>query len=458
MAKACRTTEQFICEAKNIRKEDFCYNFVSYVSSNEKINIFCNTCQTHFYPTPSNFLGGSNCPTCSLIKRTNKDIEKFRSAFVSSAIEKYGNKFDYTNIKYVNSGEKVKIICNLCNTPFFRTPSAHLIFGKCLNCERAHKVWGKEEFIIEAIKKHNNLYNYDNVEFISLKKKIEIICNRCDIPFIQSPYNHLLGQGCRKCNNKIAIQSRTKTQEEFLIEAIKLHRDIFDYSLVQYENVEKKIKIICRAKNHLFEQTPHAHLNGHGCLQCENESRCKKFEQFEKDAKLIHMDKYDYPDKIYKNGDFKIKIYCKKCNANFYQTPHSHLLPRGCPICSSKKVSMISKLETEWLNKLGISFSMRNITIKHNSFHNKRINVDAFDLATNTIYFFHGDYWHGNPLKFKPEDINKNSKTSFGELYRKTLEKEQALRNAGYTVISMWEDEWNIKNGKKRNTRKCQKL
>jgi len=30
-----------------------------------------------------------------------------------------------------------------------------------------------------------------------------------------------------------------------------------------------------------------------------------------------------------------------------------------------------------------------------------------------------------------------------GELYQKTLEKEEILRKSGYDVISMWESEWN---------------
>ena len=58
------------------------------------------------------------------------------------------------------------------------------------------------------------------------------------------------------------------------------------------------------------------------------------------------------------------------------------------------------------------------------------------------IYEFNGDYWHGNPMKFSPNDINQQAHKTFGELHACTLEKERFLKEAGYTVISIWESDW----------------
>ena len=33
--------------------------------------------------------------------------------------------------------------------------------------------------------------------------------------------------------------------------------------------------------------------------------------------------------------------------------------------------------------------------------------VDGYCYETNTVYEFHGDYWHGNPIVFDSDDTNK---------------------------------------------------
>jgi hypothetical protein len=51
-----------------------------------------------------------------------------------------------------------------------------------------------------------------------------------------------------------------KTTDEFIIEANKIHLNRYDYSKINYKNVE----IICK-EHGLFEQIPKHHLHGHGC-------------------------------------------------------------------------------------------------------------------------------------------------------------------------------------------------
>lgn len=58
-------------------------------------------------------------------------------------------------------------------------------------------------------------------------------------------------------------------------------------------------------------------------------------------------------------------------------------------------------------------------------------------------YEFDGDFWHGNPAIYDSNDINPRNKKSFGELYTKTVEKHNLLKKAGYTVISIWESDFN---------------
>ena len=70
----------------------------------------------------------------------------------------------------------------------------------------------------------------------------------------------------------------------------------------------------------------------------------------------------------------------------------------------------------------------------------KNIRADAYVPETNTVYEFHGKFWHGCPKYFNKNDINPMTKTTYGELYKKTLDRENLIKNAGYELIVKWED------------------
>lgn len=46
--------------------------------------------------------------------------------------------------------------------------------------------------------------------------------------------------------------------------------------------------------------------------------------------KKIHGDKYTYSDNI---SNYKIEIFCKKCNNHFSQNIYKHLKGQNCPRC-----------------------------------------------------------------------------------------------------------------------------
>ena len=136
----------------------------------------------------------------------------------------------------------------------------------------------------------------------------------------------------------------------------------------------------------------------------------------------------------YCGSDNKVEIVCQK-HGSFFQTPHNHIAGKGCKTCA--KVS--SKKESKWLDSCGISLNNRNIRFKVGG---RWFNVDGYNSETKTIYEFYGDFWHGNPKIHKPLDINMANKKTFGELYRKTQEKEEFLKKAGFKIKSIWESDF----------------
>jgi hypothetical protein len=124
-----------------------------------------------------------------------------------------------------------------------------------------------------------------------------------------------------------------KTTEKFIQDAIGVHGDKYDYSLVKYEGAEIKVKIVCKIHGE-WEQNPRAHLKGHGCFKCGRDGLRSSNEEFVKKAKEVHGDKYDYSLIDYKNAMIKIKIICLE-HGEFEQPPRSHLTGDGCKKCAN---------------------------------------------------------------------------------------------------------------------------
>ena len=68
--------------------------------------------------------------------------------------------------------------------------------------------------------------------------------------------------------------------------------------------------------------------------------------------------------------------------------------------------------------------------------------VDGYCKETNTVYEFHGDFWHGNPNKYSLFDINPMCDTPFGELYNTTIEREKTIKEIGYNLVVIWESDY----------------
>lgn len=150
-------------------------------------------------------------------------------------------------------------------------------------------------FIEKSKKIHNNLYDYDLVDYKKSIINVDIICNQHGV-FKQTPHNHLKGRGCPKCSGNIRLST-----DEFINKAYKKYGNKYDYSKVNYVNGKTKITIICY-KHGEFEQIPDNHLKACGCLKCRKENlsnlQKKSIETFKKDCLIVHNNKYNYDNAI----------------------------------------------------------------------------------------------------------------------------------------------------------------
>lgn len=189
------TTEEFIEKAKLVHGDKYDYSESNYINTRTKINI---NCQTHggFEQRPNSHLKGNGCIKCGLGMLSQLD-------FINRAKLVHGDKYDYSNLNFTGTNNKVKIICSehgefeqLCNT--------HLKGNGCSKCSfnRIHKskILNIEDFIIKAKNKHGNKYDYSLVKYINNITKVKIICPEHG-EFEQTPQHHKRGNGCKKCGD-----------------------------------------------------------------------------------------------------------------------------------------------------------------------------------------------------------------------------------------------------------------
>lgn len=108
------------------------------------------------------------------------------------------------------------------------------------------------EFLEKARKVHGYKYKYPSLEDkITLKNKIEIILD--DDLFTQNVSKHLMG----KCPEKKVNKRSTK---DFILEAINIWGEKYDYSLVEYNGSLNDVKIILDGFEYV--QRASSHLSG----------------------------------------------------------------------------------------------------------------------------------------------------------------------------------------------------
>lgn len=191
----------FIRLARQVHGDKYNYNKSIYVKAKEKVII---TCPIHgdFEQRPQDhILKGCGCQKCKA-QRTIETHSYTKEYFLQLAKEKFGNKFDYSKMNYVNYTTPITIICPN-HGEFSITPHNHLESKTgCPKCgrEKANKSesYTKEDFVMKANRVHFNKYDYSKVEYINSQTKVCIICPEHG-EFWQTPANHLSGQGCPKC-------------------------------------------------------------------------------------------------------------------------------------------------------------------------------------------------------------------------------------------------------------------
>ena len=183
-----------------------------------------------------------------------------------------------------------------------------------------------EEFVEKAREVHGSRYGYERAVYVTSKKKVTITCPEHG-DFEQEACGHLQGAGCAKCGGTGRL-----TTEGFIEKARTEHGGRYSYARTVYVNARSKVTITCPAHGD-FEQTPHDHSRGFGCLKCRHDSDRLTTEEFISKARAVHGEGYEYERAVYLGSMKKVTITCPE-HGYFEQTPNRHLSGGGCPKCA----------------------------------------------------------------------------------------------------------------------------
>jgi hypothetical protein len=190
-----------------------------------------------------------------------------------------------------------------------------------------------ESFISKAKSIHGDLYDYSLVEDVGYKVPVTIVC-KVHGPFIQRKDVHSRGGGCKKCLFENMPLKRTIS--DFVEEALSIHNNKYDYSLVTSAKTTDKIDIICQSHG-VFSQTVAHHLVSRGCPECSFDEQRLSQEDFITKSSEIHENKYDYSEVVLTKGfKQKVNITCP-IHGVFSQDAGTHMSGKGCRKCGSEK-------------------------------------------------------------------------------------------------------------------------
>jgi ssDNA-binding Zn-finger/Zn-ribbon topoisomerase 1 len=429
------TQEQIIEKFKQIHGEKYDYSKVIFEKSTVKVCIICPE-HGEFYQTPHEHLRGRGCPKCGVISRS-KNRTNNTNKFLEKAFLVHGDKYDYSNVNYINNITKVEIKCPIHGL-FYQTPHAHLQgYGcpKCGNLDKGVKMT-LNEFKNRAKDIHNNYYNYDKTSYVNSITPVVITCP-IHGDFKQTPSVHLAGHGCPKCGKFNMALKQTKTTEKFIEEAKLIHGNKYDYSKTIYKRCDIPVTIICPEHGE-FKQKPINHLDGCGCQKCSMLFSNYELELGDFIESIVGKENVIRNDRSVLNGN-ELDIYIPSKNIAFefngiYWHSEVRITDKNyhlnkTNICLKQNIQLIHIFEDEWVNKNEICKSrIKNLLNDSKRIFARKCIIETVDNNTAKI-FFNQNHIQGNVnskiiygLKFNNEYV---AMMSFGPT-RKNLGQKKS--------------------------------
>lgn len=173
--------------------------------------------------------------------------------------------------EYTSSTKKVRIICN-AHGGFMVSPTNVLNRKGCPVCARdrsSQSLRTPAEEVIRTVDEFfgSGKYVLNMEKYRNARSKIKVYCTLHNTHEYRSVASMTMDRyvPCRICDRENSLKDHNKVIEDFN----KIHKDRYDYSLVEYKGSNEKVEIVCNyGDRHTFWMTPNSHLEGKGCPKC----------------------------------------------------------------------------------------------------------------------------------------------------------------------------------------------
>jgi len=306
-----KTKNEHIEDFKKVHSNKYDYSKVHFVNTNTKVEIICPE-HGSFFQKPNRHKMGAGCPKCGELSKVKK-----RKLSLNEVIKDFkkvhSNKYNYSNVNYINTETPVNIVCKQCGNSFWQKPSVHKKGSGCPKCANLLNGLNKKQNIktvLKRLKKNNPKYNYSLItkkDYENSNSKLPIICPEHGIFY--KNFNMLMyGSGCPTCGG-----TKKLTQEEVIKRLNNIYNNTgIKYSLekVNYVNNSTKIELICPEHGSFWITPNNCFMYGYDCPKCSRtkessgEKRIREFLEsnnitFLQEANLFEKYRFDFylPDK-----------------------------------------------------------------------------------------------------------------------------------------------------------------
>jgi hypothetical protein len=286
----------------------------------------------------------------------------------------HGDKYDYSEVKYINSKTPVTVICKTHGAwnCIPHTHASKTLKRGCPVCGGS-QVKTTEQFIRDANFKHHGVYDYTQARYINSHTNLVIVCRRHGA-FNQSPTSHLAGKGCPQCS-KLKRQETERTKSLALIEAKLLENTggAVQIIAVSFLKVNAVANFICQRHGEFTRIVNAAIYNRNACPECFKENNISnRRNQIDAELNLAKYikDGFTYEPFFYK-GAKKTSITLNCTKHGKWSVLYASVISNGanCPKCvqavaspkrtASIKIKNLEKQKLYWENYL-IKFKERH--------------------------------------------------------------------------------------------------
>ncbi len=330
--------------------------------------------------------------------------------FLIRAREIHGNRYDYSLVKYLNTGAPVRIICRKPGHGEFNcSPRNHLRPvnpRSCPKCGRERQIKAAtkpfEQFVSEAQAIHGGRYRYLAETYNGASANMSMVCEKHG-QFRQSPASHLRGAGCPKCADEARGAKYRGDYARTVAKRVKvLSEGLVNLDIGSYKGQNAEANFTCKLHGNFSRRVINTLLKSHPCPECARAAQDNyppDGESLETAILLALGAGYTVEPFQYDGRTTEVTLWCGNSeHPPFQKIVYNVSRLRGCSICGKQAALQKRKETLGWLIKSSRTDRFEAWLVAAIETHGEKFDYSKVDYQTarekvRIICPVHGPFW-----------------------------------------------------------------